>query len=324
MDKPVSLDQSTIGVVNNLSEMTEGIVEGDTAQRRATIKDYYKLIKPGIIISNSLATFAGFWIASGKQIDSWALLFFSMVGTALVMASGTVLNNYLDRDLDAKMIRTSKRALPSGLIKPSVVLIYGICLGVIGLTMLYFGTTMLAALFGLLGLFIYVWIYTAWFKRTSEWSTFVGAFSGAMPPVVGYYSIDDAPGMAGALILFAFLFLWQPPHFWALGIMRTEDYRAAGFPLLPVVKGTEVTKFAMMRYIVLIVPVSILLTVYGYTGTFYLIGATVLGLVWAVIGFMGFKQGTDNDKWARKMFLFSINYLTILLLLMVLDTVKGL
>lgn len=320
MDKTVTMDRTSTGVVDNMSEMMEEPVAIEKVKRRASLKDYYKLTKPGIIISNSIATFAGFWIASGKQIDSWSLLFFSLFGTALVMASGTVLNNYLDRDLDARMIRTRSRALPSGLMKPSVVLIYGIVLGVVGLIMLYFGTTMLAALFSFLGLFIYVWIYTAWFKRTSVWSTFVGAFSGAMPPVIGYYSIESTPGIEGALILFAFLFLWQPPHFWALGIMRTEDYRAAGFPLLPVVKGAKITKLAMMRYIVLIVPVSILLTVFGYTGMIYLIGATILGLTWAIIGFAGLKN-EDNEKWARKMFLFSINYLTILLLLMILDTV---
>lgn len=321
VDRGAAMDSTSSDVVDNVSEMMEEPVTNEAVKKRATLKDFYKLTKPGIIISNSIATFAGFWIASGKQIESWSLLFFSLFGTALVMASGTVLNNYLDRDLDAKMIRTRKRALPSGLLKPSVVLIYGITLGVAGLIMLYFGTTALAALLGFLGLFIYVWIYTAWFKRTSVWSTFVGAFSGAMPPVIGYYSIEDTPGIAGALILYAFLFLWQPPHFWALGIMRTEDYRAAGFPLLPVVKGAEITKFAMMRYIVLIVPVSVLLTVFGYTGMIYLIGATILGLIWAIIGFVGFKND-DDEKWAKKMFLYSINYLTLLLLLMILDTVK--
>ncbi|TCZ75860.1 protoheme IX farnesyltransferase [Paenibacillus albiflavus] len=321
MDKTISMDEAASEAIEGMSNSLEEAAAHGEVKQRATIKDYYRLTKPGIVISNSIATFAGFWIASGKHIDSWLVLFCSLVGTALVMACGTVLNNYLDRDMDAKMARTSKRALPSGLMKPSVVLTYGIVLGIVGLTMLFFGTTMLAALFAILGLFIYVWIYTAWFKRTSTWSTFVGAFSGAMPPVIGYYSLDNTPGVAGALILFAFLFLWQPPHFWALGIMRTEDYRAAGFPLLPVVKGAVVTKLAMMRYIVIIVPVSILLTVYGYTGIFYLIGATVLGLAWAIIGFIGLKN-ENEEKWAKKMFLFSINYLTILLLLMILDTVK--
>lgn len=321
MDKQLGLESRTAAVSDNTLETSDykGV---DTVVRKATLKDYYRLIKPGIIISNSLATFAGFWIASGGHVEDWALLVYSLLGAALVMASGTVLNNYLDRDMDAKMTRTRNRALPSGIMSPSTVLWYGIILGIVGLSMLYLGTTILAALLGFLGLFIYVWVYTYWFKRTSTWSTFVGAFSGAMPPVIGYFSVESNPGLAGALILYAILFLWQPPHFWGLGIMRTEDYRNAGFPLLPVVKGARVTKFAMLRYIVLIVPVSILLSVYGFTGYIYLAGATILGLAWLVLGIVGFTKQSD-EKWARNMFLFSINYLTLLLLLMVVDTVKG-
>jgi len=319
VEKQLRIDASTAEIAASEAEAPEQAAVTETAQGRATVKDFIRLTKPGIIISNLIAAFAGFWIASGKNVE-WDLLVYSMLGTALVMASGTVLNNYLDRDMDAKMARTRKRALPSGLLKPNVVLGYGIGLGVVGLTVLSFGTTALAALLGLFGLFVYVWVYTVWFKRTSVWSTFVGAFSGAVPPVIGYLSVENPPGSMGALILFLILFLWQPPHFWALGIMRTEDYRAAGFPLLPVVRGVAPTKVAMLRYVVLLVPVSIMLTVYGYTGTIYLVGATILGMAWAIMGFLGFKPNTDDNKWARKMFVFSINYLTLLLLLMVVDT----
>jgi len=322
VEKQLSLDASAsvAEVAASALDSSQDVEAAAAPARRATLRDFIQLTKPGIIISNSLATFAGFWIAAQKNID-WLVLLFSLLGTALVMASGTVLNNYLDRDMDTKMTRTRKRALPSGIVKPGTVLWYGIALGGIGLTMLFFGTTELAALCGVFGLLIYVWLYTMWFKRTSVWSTFVGAFSGAMPPVIGYFSIEDYPGSMGALILFLFLFLWQPPHFWALGILRTEDYRAAGFPLLPVVRGVAPTKAAMLRYVVLIVPVSLLLTVYGYTGTIFLIGAAVLGMIWVVMGFLGMRPGSDDEKWAKKMFVFSINYLTLLLLLMVIDAV---
>ncbi|TVY08556.1 heme o synthase [Paenibacillus cremeus] len=289
-----------------------------TATESAGWRDFVQLAKPGILFSNSITAFGGFWVASKWNID-WLLMIYTIVGTALVMASGCVLNNYLDREMDTKMARTQKRALVVGKVAPNTVLVYGIILGIIGLTVLWFGTNPMAALLGLIGLFAYVWIYTAWFKRTSVWSTFVGSFSGAIPPMIGYCAVHPDID-AGALILFGILFLWQPPHFWALGIRRMEEYRAAGFPLLPVVRGTYTTKISMVRYIVLLVPVSLLLYIYGYVGSIYFFAATAMGLYWAFLSLKGFKA-EDEVAWAKKMFIFSINYLTLLFIIMVVNTI---
>ncbi|WP_372813995.1 heme o synthase [Paenibacillus sp.] len=289
-----------------------------TASAPVSWKDFFQLIKPGLIFSNSLTALGGFWVASGWQID-WLKLIYMLLGTALVMASGTVLNNYLDRDLDAKMERTKKRALASGRISPQVVLGYGIVLGVAGLAVLWFLVgSPLSTLLGLIGLFLYVWVYTAWFKRTSVWSTFVGSFSGAVPPIIGYCAVQQQFDM-GALILFGILFLWQPPHFWALGIRRMEEYRAAGFPLLPVVQGIYPTKMAMIRYIVLLVPVSLLLYVFDYVGELYFYAAVLMGLYWAFLSLKGFKA-KDDMQWAKKMFIFSVNYLMFLFIIMMIST----
>lgn len=290
------------------------------AAEPVTLKEFYKLVKPGIIYSNLMTAFAGYWLAAKWDVD-WIHLIMTMLGTALVMAGGTVLNNYLDREMDAKMERTQNRALPSGRLTANFVLGYGIILGTIGLGVLYFGAqSPLATLIGLLGLFLYVWLYTAWFKRTSVWSTFVGAFSGATPPVIGYCAVSGTVDL-GAILIFLFLFLWQPPHFWALGIRRMEEYRAAGFPLLPVVKGTFVTKISMVRYVVLLVPVTVMLTAYGYVGTIFLIVSTILGLTWVFMSVKGFKAtGEAEIVWAKRMFLFSLLYLTLLSFLMVIDT----
>lgn len=287
------------------------------SSRRAGFKDFYQLTKPGIIFSNSITAFGGFWIAAKWQID-WLLLIYTLIGTALVMASGCVLNNYLDRDMDTKMARTQNRALPSGVLSPRTVMLYGISLGVIGLTVLWFLTEPLAAVLGLIGLFVYVWVYTAWFKRTSVWSTFVGSISGAIPPVIGYCAVNPTID-AGAIILFLILFLWQPPHFWALGIRRVEEYRAAGFPLLPVVRGSYVTKFAMLRYVVLLVPASMMLYFFDYVGEFYLFASALMGLYWAYLSFKGFKAD-DEVLWAKKSFIYSVNYLTVLFIIMVINT----
>jgi protoheme IX farnesyltransferase len=284
-----------------------------------TWRDFVELAKPGIIFSNLITAFGGFWVAAKWDVD-WSVLIFMIIGTILVIGSGCVLNNYLDRDMDTKMARTKKRALPTGKIHPNIVLWYGIILGMIGTAILWYLATPLSAMLGLLGLFVYVWIYTAWFKRTSVWSTVVGAVSGAVPPIMGYCAVVEEIDK-GALILFAILFLWQMPHFWALGIRRVEEYRAAGFPLLPVVRGSYVTKMSMMRYIVLLVPTSALLYIYGYVGMIYLIAAIALGLYWAWLCLKGF-QAKDEEAWAKKVFLFSINYLTVLFLIMVIDTVR--
>lgn len=280
-------------------------------------RDFVQVAKPGIILSNLITTFGGFWIASKWDIN-WLLMVWTLLGTTLVMASGCVLNNYLDRDMDAKMERTQNRALPRGVLLPSVVLIYGIFLGITGLIILGLLVHVIAALLGLLGLFVYVWVYTAWLKRTSVWSTVVGAISGAVPPVIGYTAVSGRLD-EGALILFLILFLWQPPHFWALGIRRLEDYRAAGYPLLPVVKGIHQTKISMMRYVVPLVPVSLLLYTCNYVGLLYLISSVVLGIVWVILCVRGFKA-KDELRWSKGVFVYSINYLTLMFIIMVIDT----
>jgi heme o synthase len=301
------------------SDSTKGSTAAATKEfRTVSWRDFVQVAKPGILFSNLITTFGGFWIASKWDID-WLLMVWTLVGTMLVMASGCVLNNYLDRDMDVKMERTQNRALPTGVLTPTIVLVYGIVLGIIGLIMLGVLVNILSALLGLLGLFVYVWVYTAWLKRTSVWSTTIGAVSGAVPPVIGYAAVTGQLD-EGALILFLILFLWQPPHFWALGIRRLEDYREAGYPLLPVVKGTHRTKISMMRYVVPLVPVSMLLYTYNYVGLFYLISSVVLGITWAVLCVRGFTA-KDEIRWSKGVFLFSINYLTLLFIIMVIDTV---
>jgi heme o synthase len=321
VENQVSYDSAS-NASSQASQRSE-LLETSAAKASAepvTLKDFYRLVKPGIIYSNLMTAFAGYWVAARWDVN-WLHLLFTMLGTALVMAGGTVLNNYLDREMDAKMERTQNRALPSGKMSPNLVLGYGIVLGIIGLGVLYFAANSpLATLVGLIGLFLYVWLYTAWFKRTSVWSTFVGAFSGATPPVIGYCAVTGTIDL-GAILLFAFLFLWQPPHFWALGIRRMEEYRAAGFPLLPVVRGSYVTKISMVRYVVLLVPVTVMMTAFGYVGYIFLFGSTILGLIWAFMSVKGFKAtGEAEVIWAKRMFLFSIAYLTLLSILMVIDT----
>lgn len=285
---------------------------------KAVWRDYVQLTKPSIILSNLIAAFGGFWMASGWRIDLSVMLMM-LAGNAIVMASACVFNNYLDRDMDQKMTRTQDRALPTGRIEPRHVLVYGAVLGIIG-TVILAAINWLAAVLGIVGIFVYVIIYTLWLKRTSTWSTSVGGISGAMPPVIGYVAVTGELD-AGAWILFAILFLWQPPHFWALGIRRREEYRAAGFPLLPVVKGVRRTKWQMIPYVVLLIPVSILLYVMNYVGVIYLVVAVLLGVYWLWLCISGL-WAKDDEAWSKRAFLFSINYLMITFIVIILNTVK--
>ena len=304
--------------VMNENVVTENVVNENAVQNRPlSWKDFVHVTKPGIVFDNFITTFGGFWLAAGWNIP-WILLVYTLLGTMLIVASGCVLNNYLDRDLDKKMVRTSKRPLSSGRMDPKIGLWYGILLGVGGLTILGVLVNPISALLGLIGLFVYVWIYTVWLKRTSTWGTVVGAISGAMPPVIGYAAVTGTLDVTAA-ILFGILFLWQPPHFWALGIFRKEDYRAAGFPMLPVVYGNDQTKISILRYVVLLVPVSLLLYLYGNVGIIYLFGSAALGLIWVFMAMAGFRA-EDENRWAKRMFIYSVNYLTILFLIIVLDT----
>ncbi|GGG01066.1 heme o synthase [Paenibacillus aceti] len=286
--------------------------------KTATWKDFIALTKPGILRSNLIAAFAGFWVASQWHLQ-YGKLILMLLGTVLVMASSCVFNNYFDRDMDMKMSRTQNRVLPTGKMSPKTVLWYAIILGILGLSVLFIGNGWLAGAFGALGMLVYVVVYTLWLKRSSTWSTSIGAISGAMPPVIGYVAAAGKVDL-GAILLFAMLFLWQPPHFWALGIRRVEEYRAAGFPLLPVVKGIPRTKVQMIPYLVLLLPIPVLMYVYGYTGLWFLVIGELLSLSWLLMALMGFKS-QENEAWAKKVFLFSINYLTVSMIVMILDTV---
>jgi protoheme IX farnesyltransferase len=280
-------------------------------------KDLVALTKPKIIRLNLFAAFGGFWVASQWKIDIW-LLIWMLAGSALTMASACVFNNYLDRDLDTKMARTQDRALPQGRLTPAFVLAYAVMLGVAGLAILFVLVNPVTGWLGLLGMFVYVVIYTMWLKRRSTWSTSVGGISGAMPPVIGYCAVTGTVD-EGAWILFALLFLWQPAHFWSLAIRRREEYRAAGFPLLPVVKGVARTKWQMLPYIVLLLPASYLFFRYGYVGRYFLVLSLALGVVWLVHAAAGLRA-KDDEKWAKADFFLSINYLMVVFLVMILDT----
>lgn len=266
------------------------------------IKTYYWLTKPGIVYSNAIAAAAGFFLAS--RWDFKFLTFISLLaGTSLIVACGGVFNNYIDRDIDKKMKRTKKRALPSGKITGRAALAYGTVLGAAGFGLLALYTNAITCAIGALGLFFYVVVYGAAKRRTPH-GTLIGTISGATPPVAGYAAFTNHLD-GGALLLFLVLVCWQMPHFYSIAIFRLKDYRAAGLPVLPAVKGLRRTKLEILVYTALFTGVVFLLTIFGYTGVIFLVVMAGLGAYWLWRGIRGFKA-KDDTVWARQMFGLSI------------------
>lgn len=283
-----------------------------------TWRDFIDITKPGINASNLLATVTGYILAVGFTGNFGLMVFFyTMIGTGLVIAGGCTLNNFYDRDIDPLMERTSTRAVPSGRMKPRTALIYGVILTVAGLLVLAFGVNLLSAVLGFIGFAVYIFIYTMWLKRTSTLSTVIGGISGAVPPVIGWVAVTGRLDLA-AWALFFILFLWQPPHFFALAMRKSEEYRRAGIPMLPVVKGNVAAKKQILVFTILLVPATILLFVQGAAGWIFILSAMILNLIYIVLAVKGFSK-KDDDMWAKQMFLYSLFYLTFILFMMMID-----
>lgn len=284
-----------------------------------TWKDFIDITKPGINISNLLATLTGFLLAVGYTGTFQIMVFiYTIVGTALVIAGGCTLNNFYDRDIDPLMERTRTRAVPSGRMKPKTALIYGIILSIVGHLVLLFGVNLLAAFLGFVGFAVYVFLYTMWLKRTSTLNTVIGGISGAVPPVIGWVAVTGRLDLA-AWALFFILFLWQPPHFFALAMRKTEEYRTAGIPMLPVVEGHDAAKKQIFIFTVLLVPATILLFLSQAAGWTFLITAIILDAIYVALAIKGLLKQDEDDVWAKQMFLYSLFYLTVLLLMMIVD-----
>ena len=281
------------------------------------MKQYLQVTKPGIIFGNLISVIGGFLLASKGSLDV-PLFILTMVGVSLVVASGCVFNNYIDRDIDCIMERTKNRALVRGLIAPGVSLWYATALGVAGIALLYFAANQLAALLAVLGFLVYVGVYSLYMKRHSVYGTLVGSLSGAAPPVIGYCAVSGQFD-SGALILLAIVSLWQMPHSYAIAIFRFKDYQAANIPVLPVVKGISVAKHHITLYILAFMVPTLMLFLGGYAGYKDLVVATAVSVWWLGMALSGYKAAVDDSLWARKLFMFSIVTITCLSVMMSVD-----
>lgn len=283
------------------------------------LKTYYMLTKPGIIMGNVVTMTAGFALASQGHFN-YLLFLATLLGLAFVIASAGVFNSYLDRTADAKMVRTKNRPLAKGTILAENALIFGTVLGIIGVGILGTFTNLLTVFVAFIGFFVYLVLYAFW-KYRSFYGTLVGSVAGAVPPVVGYCAVSNQLDVA-ALILFLMLLLWQMPHFFAIAIYHLKDYSAASIPVLPIQKGIPITKVHMVLYIIAFTITALMLTVLGYTGQFYLMIAAILGLSWLVLCINGFNNSNET-RWARKMFVYSLIVIMTLCLTIALDSSGG-
>ncbi|KUI97587.1 heme o synthase [Vibrio sp. MEBiC08052] len=268
------------------------------------IKGYLSISKPGIIVGNLISTAAGFFLAAKAESASSMLLLCTLAGVALIIASGCVINNIFDRDIDSKMARTSQRLLVRGEINVDHAFIYAIVLLLAGTALLYQQTNPLTAVVVLLGYVFYVFFYTMWYKRTSVYGTLVGSISGAVPPLAGYLAVTNYVSLEGVL-LFSLFCLWQMPHSYAIAMFRLQDYRQAGIPVLPVVAGIDKARKHMMAYVIAFNAVALGLYLVGNTGYEYLVVASAVCFMWTRVTFR--RMTADNfEAWSKTVFKHSL------------------
>ncbi len=280
------------------------------------IKNFVLVTKPGIVAGNLVSAAAGFFLASKGRVDALALTA-TLIGISLVVASGGVFNNCVDRDLDRKMLRTRHRVLAQGRLKLPIAVSYATILAIAGLALLWAAANLLAVSIVLAGLVIYVGVYSLYLKGNSIYSPLIGSLAGAAPPLAGYCAVTGRFDL-GAVILLAIFSLWQMPHCYAIAVFRLDDYTAAAIPVLPVKQGTAAAKKHIVGYILAFMTASLMLTVGGYTGYRTLAVAIVLGLSWLYLAWWGYKA-SDERLWAKKLFIFSILTIFMLSLMMSID-----
>lgn len=252
---------------------------------------------------NVLTGAAGFLLAAAGAVDWW-LFVVTIIAMTCVVGSACAFNNYLDRDIDSKMLRTKERPSVQGVVAPWSIVLFSVILGIIGMAMLAIWTNSLVVAIGIIGWVTYVWFYGAWSKRRSVHGTIVGSISGAMPIVGGYAAVSGHIDI-GFVIVFLVLFFWQFPEFYSIAIYRRDEYAAAKVPVITVMKGIRTTIVQIVVYTVLYVLATLSLTVFGYTGWIYFIIMAVAGLYWINLGVKGLTT-REPATWARTMFRWSM------------------
>ena len=276
--------------------------------------DYWRLLKPRVMSLVVFTGFVGLLVAPGAIHP--VLAFVAVLAIALASGGAGVINMWYDRDIDAVMERTKNRPIPAGRILPESAFIYGMAVIGVAVALMGLATNWFAALLLGFAAFFYIVIYTIWLKRSTSQNIVIGGAAGAFPPMIGWAAVTGNVSW-DAFILFSLIFIWTPPHFWALALFRSDDYEKANIPMLPVTAGHKHTKWQMLFYCVLLIPLSVAPFYTGLAGMIYGVGACLLSLIFLLYSVVVLYS--NQVQYQKQMFFYSIFYLFALFALLMLD-----
>src|SRR5687768_9966217 len=277
------------------------------------LADYVTLTKPKVQLLLLLSTVTTMYVVGDPSPGLVAL---TVIGGSLSAGGAAAVNHYYDRDIDAQMARTATRPVPAGRVRPGAALAYGFILAALSFLLLATTVNLLAAFLALAGFLGYVLVYTMWLKRSTPQNIVIGGAAGAVPPLVGWSAVTGGLDPA-ALYLFAIVFYWTPPHFWALSLLMKDEYARVGVPMMPVVHGEAETRRQIVLYTTLLVVLTLLPVVFGFFGAIYAVAAVALGSAFLVLA-VRLQRGADRRS-ALRTYLYSLAYLALLFGAMVVD-----
>ena len=279
------------------------------------LKSYYQLCKPNVVYMMLICAFVGMLLAE-ESVGSFGYLFVALTGIALCSASAAAINQVIDRNTDASMTRTDQRPLPKGELSATHASVFAFVIGVIGTLILYFYVNTLTMILTIASLIGYAFIYTIYLKRATPQNIVIGGLAGAAPPLLGWSSITNTIDPY-ALLLVLIIFVWTPPHFWALAIYRKDEYAKESIPMLPVTHGVIFTKLQIVLYTIILFIVSLLPYVVLMSGLIYLYSALILSSMFLYSTVKLYYSSDDED--AMKTFQFSIYYIFLIFLALLVD-----
>ncbi|MCI5060896.1 MAG: heme o synthase [Alphaproteobacteria bacterium] len=294
------------------------MISDTVLQPESSISDYVSLLKPKVMSLVVFTGFAGLWVAPGVMDLHPVLILTAMLCLAVNAGAAGAINMWFDRDIDALMNRTKARALPTGRVDPDEALSYGLVLSILSVLTMGLALNWLAASLLAFANFFYVVIYTLWLKRSTPQNIVIGGAAGAFPPMIGWAAVTGDVTLA-PLALFAIIFFWTPPHFWALALFANADYKRANIPMLPVTHGQRHTKIQMLIYTLVLLPITLSPYFLGVAGVAYLVSAGALGLFFTYTAVRVLRDNTHKS--AKLMFGYSVFYLFALFLALMIDKV---
>lgn len=280
------------------------------------IRDFWELTKPKVVALIVFTAIVGMFLST-PGLPPLGALGWGTLGIWLAAAGAAAINHVLDRRIDAEMVRTRRRPIPSGHVSEVAALLFALALGLVSMLILALLVNPLTALLTFVSLIGYSVIYTVWLKHATPQNIVIGGAAGAAPPVLGWTAVTGHVD-PNALLLFLIIFTWTPPHFWALAIARRDDYAKAGIPMLPVTHGLEFTRLQILLYTILLCLVTLLPFLTGMSGLIYLAGAIVLGAIFLQYA-LALKRRGGRVELPMRVFRYSVNYLMLLFALLLLD-----